>query len=277
MKTVQGVYRQYQLVDKTKKKDLDGVVYLVAGERSLWVKLLKDRSAEKREEIIGLISRGASSGFEKPLEIVNDSKGFAGYTFRGPEMEIVPEKTVPDKTKKTKKKENPGFGGPTNNQLGNFSGGFNPPPLNNSTGKNFGSAMSKAQQFLILGITGAVMFALTLLLDNWLVQMIYTGVSQTAGEGCGLLSFSGILPAVVGVVLLILYQRAFGWKMNSIPVYIVFAVLAFLCGVAGAYAIIGVLCVLVISIFGVVKAYQSVIVTVIVLIILAKALIPRNK
>ena len=105
MKTVQGVYRQYQLVDKTKKKDLDGVVYLVAGERSLWVKLLKDRSAAKKNEIMGLISIGASAGFEKPLEIVNDSKGFAGYTFRGPEMEIVPEKAVQDKRKKQKKND----------------------------------------------------------------------------------------------------------------------------------------------------------------------------
>ena len=55
MKTVQGIYRQYQLVEKTKRKDLDGVVYLVAGERNLWVKLLKDKSSTKREQINSLI------------------------------------------------------------------------------------------------------------------------------------------------------------------------------------------------------------------------------
>lgn len=277
MKTVQGVYKQYQLVEKTKRKDLDGVVYLVAGERSLWVKLLKDRSAAKREEVAGLISRGGFSGFEKPLEIVNDSRGFAGYTFRGPEMEIVPEKEIPDKSKKEKKNQVPEFGGPLNQKPGNFSGKLNPPPLNMGNKRQTGTLLSRPQQFLILGLTGAVLFAFTLLfLDNWLVQLIYAGISQTAGEGCELLSFDGILPSIAGVIVLILYQRSFGHKMDSLPAFIVFAALAFLCGEAAAYGIIGVLCVLVIRIFGVVKTYQSVILTVIVLVFLVKIMIPKK-
>lgn len=273
MKTVQGVYRQYQLVDKTKKKDLDGVVYLVAGERSLWVKLLKDRSAAKREEIVSLISRGAFSGFEKPLEIVNDKKGFAGYTFRGPEMEIVPEKTKPEKRPKPEKmpkqEKRPKPDKKQNTAMS--PGGFESPGTRPAA-----SSMSGAQQLLILILTGIVLFVLTLLLNNWLVRMVYENFSQTAGEGCKMLSFGGILPAIVGVAILVIYQKAFGWKMSSIPVYIVFAILAFLCGAAAAYGLIGILCVLVISIFGVVQAYQSVIVTIIVLIILAKLFLSQK-
>ena len=55
MKVVQGNYRQYQLVDKTRKKDIDGIRYLIAGERNLWAKLLRDKSETKKAEIYNLI------------------------------------------------------------------------------------------------------------------------------------------------------------------------------------------------------------------------------
>ena len=93
MKVVQGNYRQYQLVDKTRKKDIDGIRYLIAGERNLWAKLLRDKSETKKAEIYNLITRNGSTGFERPIELLTDEKGkFVGYTFYGPDMDIVPEK-----------------------------------------------------------------------------------------------------------------------------------------------------------------------------------------
>lgn len=264
MKTVQGVNRQYQLVDKTKRKDLDGVVYLVAGKRNLWVKLLKDRSDTKRNEIINTISRGGVAGFVKPLEVVNDAKGFVGYTFIGPEMEVVPEKIVPDKSKKQKQ---PDRGSQLINPPGTFGRGMNPSPVPQPRS----SSGLGASHILILTVTGAVMFALTLLfLDKALVSMIYTKFSAAAGDGCRMLSFSGIVPSIAGVAGMIFYHKFFGRNIESIPIYILFGVAAFLCGAAAAYAVVGVFCVLAVGIFGVVKAYQTVIITVLVLLFLLK-------
>lgn len=269
MKTVQGVSRQYQLVDKTKRRDLDGVVYLVAGERNLWVKLLKDRSDAKRNEIINAISIGRGAGFVKPLEAVSDAKGFAGYTFIGPEMEVVPEKIIPEKTvpDKSKKQKQPDRGNQLVNQPGNFGGGMNPPPVPQPR-SSYGLG---AGQILILTVTGAVMFALTLLfLDKALVSMIYMKFSAAAGDGCRMLSFGGIVPSIAGVAGMIFYHKSFGRNIEPIPIYILFGVVAFLCGASAAYAVVGVFCVLAVGIFGVVKAYQTVIITVLVLLFLVK-------
>lgn len=244
MKTVQGVSRQYQLVDKTKRKDLDGVVYLVAGERNLWVKLLKDRSDAKRNEIINAINIGRAAGFVKPLEAVSDAKGFAGYTFIGPEMEVVPEKIIPEKTVPDKSKKQ------------------------KQSHSSFGS---EAAQILTLTAAGAAMFALTMLfLDKALVSMIYIKFSAAAGDGCRMLSFSGIVPSIAGATGMIFYHKSFGQNIESIPIYILFGIAAFLCGAAAAYAVVGVFCVLAVGIFGVVKAYQTAIITVLVLLFLVK-------
>lgn len=77
MKVVQGNYRQYQLVDKTRKKDIDGIRYLIAGERNLWAKLLRDKSETKKAEIYNLITRNGSTGFERPIELLTDEKGLS--------------------------------------------------------------------------------------------------------------------------------------------------------------------------------------------------------
>ena len=72
MKVVQGNYRQYQLVDKTRKKDIDGIRYLIAGERNLWAKLLRDKSETKKAEIYNLITRNGSTGFEMKKANLSD-------------------------------------------------------------------------------------------------------------------------------------------------------------------------------------------------------------
>lgn len=275
MKTVRGVYKQYQLVEKTKKKDLDGVVYLVAGERSLWVKLLKDRSAAKQNEIMRVIAGRGMAGFEKPLEIVNDSRGFAGYTFRGPEMEIVPEKKIPESNKGQNLTF--GFQKPENNQKDSFSenSGFS---YNSGNREPQSSSVSKSQQFLVLILTGIIMAALNLLfLNNLWITLIYNLISETAGEGCQLLSVGGILPVAAGIAVLFLYHRSFGGKTDSFITYIAGAVIAFLVGEVAAYGIIGILYILILVIFGAVQAYQSVIVTVIVVIFFIAMFIPRKK
>ena len=199
MKTVQGIYRQYQLVEKTKRKDLDGVVYLVAGERNLWVKLLKDKSSTKREQINSLICQGQSTGFERPLEIVTNEKGaFAGYTFHGPDMEIIPEKS---KESYTEQKHLPQFHTSQKNISHSNILQEQMPGSQIQQKQVFSSAgMSGAHQWIILGGIGAILFAaLALFLDKCFLDLIYTNVSTVAATGCATLSFGGILPGIVGI------------------------------------------------------------------------------
>ena len=271
MKIVQSTYRQYQLVDKTKKKDLDGVVYLVAGEKNLWVKMLKDKSAAKREQIAMMISQGSYAGFEKPLEIVNDGKGaFVGYTFRGPDMEIVPEKVISNKTGESSRSKKTKISSTLSSQM--------PSQTNFGTSQNNSLNMSNFLQWLILGIVGVIMFILMkFVLNQWLLTMIYTGISQVAAEGCAKLSFGGILPGVGGIAGLLFFHNRFGKDRDSVPVYCLLAVVAFLAGAIAVYAVVGVICVIVIRIFGVVQAYQSVILTVIVLAVVVKYLISGSR
>lgn len=262
MKIVNGAISQYQLVDKTKQKDLDGVRYLVAGEKSLWVKILKDRSVSKRIEIEQLIERGISSGFEKPLEIIFDNKGFAGYTFEGPQMDVVP---VREQKKETA------------------------PPLEKIGDKSAETVEKEAVilpkkvpstgiQYLILVAVGAILFWLMLNgINDWIIRYIYFNISNAAGEGCDILSIHGILPAAVGVTGMILYHRILGKKISSVPIYAGVTVIAFIVGMTLAYALIGLLCAIVVGIFGVAKAYQSVIITIIVLLILLKLFFSKKR
>lgn len=271
MKTVQGIYRQYQLVEKTKRKDLDGVVYLVAGERNLWVKLLKDKSSTKREQINSLICQGQSTGFERPLEIVTNEKGaFAGYTFHGPDMEIIPEKS---KESYTEQKHLPQFHTSQKNISHSNILQEQMPGSKIQQKQVFSSAgMSGAHQWIILGGIGAILFAaLALFLDKCFLDLIYTNVSTVAATGCATLSFGGILPGIVGIAGLLLYQKSFGRNINSVPVYCIAAIMAFVIFAALTYGIVGVLCVLITGIFGVVQAYQGVILSAIVLAIVGRA------
>lgn len=258
MKVVQGNYRQYQLVDKTRKKDIDGIRYLIAGERNLWAKLLRDKSETKKAEIYNLITRNGSTGFERPIELLTDEKGkFVGYTFYGPEMDIVPEK-----------KQDMGIP-PVNDP--------DIPPLPKPPVSTAGSP-SGATQLLLLVITGIVMFFLMKsLLNRYLLLFIYENISQVAGEGCARLSFGGILPGVVGIAALVLYQRKTGGDMDSIQKYLLMAALSFAAGALITYVVIGIICVLVIGIFGVVKTYQSVIFTVIIVAVLIKMFLPGRR
>ena len=271
MKTVQGAYRQYQLVDKTKRKDLDGVVYLIAGERDLWVKLLKDHSEAKKNEVMAMIRCGASSGFEKPLEIVTDKKGFAGYTFRGKIMDVVPVKEKPNSSRPNP--SSPNLGSPN---LGRPNLGRPNPGSPNSSSSMEGSdkkinqqgrscaGVSGGMQYLILAVTTLLMTALTFwVLDSWVIDLMYRKVSSSVGEGSALLSMRGIIPAVGGTVMMLSLRKVFGSRIDAVCPYIFFAILAFLLGIMATYVAIEVICVLVIRILGVVKAYQSVIVMVI--------------
>lgn len=271
MKTVQGICRQYQLVEKTRRKDLDGVVYLVAGERNLWVKLLKDKSAVRREQINTLICQGQSAGFERPLEIVTNEKGaFAGYTFRGPDMEIVPEKNTGNRSENYF--EN--YGQKQNNMESPEKNRRN--RIEKQALKRAG--MSGAMQWLLLGGIGLILFALlALFMDKWFLNLIYSNFSEIAAAGCEKLSFGGIFPGGVGIAGLLLYQKGFGRNMNSVPVYCIMAVLAFAVFAALTYGAVGVLSVLITGIFGMVQAYQGVILSVIVLIIIGKAVISTWK
>ena len=190
MKTVQGICRQYQLVEKTKRKDLDGVVYLVAGERNLWVKLLKDKSSTKREQINSLICQGQSTGFERPLEIVTNEKGvFSGYTFHGPDMEIIPEKS---KESYTEQKHLPQFHTSQKNISHSKILQEQMPGSKIQQKQVFSSAgMSGALQWIILGGIGAILFAaLALFLDKCFLDLIYTNVSTVAATGCRIIVIS---------------------------------------------------------------------------------------
>lgn len=178
MKVVQGNYRQYQLVDKTRKKDIDGIRYLIAGERNLWAKLLRDKSETKKAEIYNLITRNGSTGFERPIELLTDEKGkFVGYTFYGPDMDIVPEK-----------KQDTGIPPVNNPDIPDFS----KPPVSTS------GSTSGVTQLIILVVIGVLMlFIMKNLLNRYLLIFIYENISQVAGEGCARLSFDGILPGLL--------------------------------------------------------------------------------
>ena len=258
MKVVQGNYRQYQLVDKTRKKDIDGIRYLIAGERNLWVKLLRDKSETKKAEIYNLITRNGSTGFERPIELLTDEKGkFVGYTFYGPDMDIVPEK-----------KQDTGIPPVNNPDIPDFS----KPPVSTS------GSTSGITQLIILVVIGVLMlFIMKNLLNRYLLIFIYENISQVAGEGCARLSFDGILPGAVGVAALVLYQRKTGGDMDTIQKYCLMAVLSFAAGALITYVVIGIICVLVIGIFGVVKTYQSVIFTVIIAAVLIKMFLPGRR
>ena len=265
MKTVQGRTKEYQLVTKTKQKDVDGVIYLVAGEKSLWVKLLKDRSAGKQVEIQRLIKKHESTGFDIPLEIVTDAKGFAGYTFDGIEMDVVPETTITkkktmDTTLPRKNKKQDDFLTDIQDQPG-YSG--------------ISQGISSGSQLLVLAIIGVAMTALTFLfLHGWVINFIYYHMSDVAGAGCQRLSIGGIVPSVVGLIFLIIYLKSLGKNIGKISVYVIAAVIAFLLGEVVAYGTIGILYVLFVKILGAIYTYQTVIITGIVLLILAKLLFP---
>lgn len=258
MKVVQGNYRQYQLVDKTRKKDIDGIRYLIAGERNLWAKLLRDKSETKKAEIYNLITRNGSTGFERLIELLTDEKGkFVGYTFYGPDMDIVPEK-----------KQDTGIPPVNNPDIPDFS----KPPVSTS------GPTSGVTQLIILVVIGVLMlFIMKNLLNRYLLIFIYENISQVAGEGCARLSFDGILPGAVGIAALVLYQRKTGGDMDTIQKYCLMAVLSFAAGVLITYVVIGIICVLVIGIFGVVKTYQSVIFTVIIAAVLIKMFLPGRR
>ena len=76
---------------------------------------------------------------------------------------------------------------------------------------------------------------------------------------------------IVGIAGLLLYQKSFGRNINSVPVYCIAAIMAFVIFAALTYGIVGVLCVLITGIFGVVQAYQGVILSAIVLAIVGWA------
>lgn len=90
MKILHSATREYQLVSSTRKKDVDGTIYLVAGEKDLWVKILNNRSAQTEKLVEEYIQTGIGSFFDTPVEIVRDGSKFMGYSFHGQEMKVVP-------------------------------------------------------------------------------------------------------------------------------------------------------------------------------------------
>ena len=196
--------------------------------------------------------------FERPIELLTDEKGkFVGYTFYGPDMDIVPEK-----------KQDTGIPPVNNPDIPDFS----KPPVSTS------GSTSGVTQLIILVVIGVLMlFIMKNLLNRYLLIFIYENISQVAGEGCARLSFDGILPGAVGIAALVLYQRKTGGDMDTIQKYCLMAVLSFAAGVLITYVVIGIICVLVIGIFGVVKTYQSVIFTVIIAAVLIKMFLPGRR
>lgn len=275
MKVVRGTISEYQLVEKTKRKDIDGVAYLVAGERSLWVKLLKDRSSSKHAEIVRLISEGKSTGFEKPLEVVTDGRGFAGYTFEGKEMDVVPV-ISPEKKKKP---------APVSPKSSKPEYDFETEPIGRSN--NLKDEWLKADQkteplsesfkYLLFVLTSIVLsVCLVAFLNDKIAYYIYAFVSEAAGQGCAVLSIHGVLPASIGLVVQILFHKSLGKSASAGAGYLAIVIIGYLVGMLGAYLILSGLGILGITVFGFVKTYQSAILTVIVLFVLIKVLWPKK-
>lgn len=259
MKVLQGVTRQYQLVDRTKTKDIDGIRYLVAGESNLWVKILKDKSVAKKIEIEHLISAGGFSGFEKPLETVSDHRGFVGYTFIGPEMDVVPVTPVPAPSENERKHKEKKIQKREAEQERLFEG--------RPTSKE---PVSNELKNILLVVWGLLLVGATIsYLHRSFIRIINDQFSQVAAQGCAVLSINGIIPAIVGVMVLIACRKICT-RVQSLFLLTVSAILLFFVGLILGYTVIGVLSVLVTSIFGVAKAYESVIILVITLIVLAK-------
>lgn len=275
MKTVRGTNRSYQLVQKTKKRDIDGVIYLVAGERNLWVKLLKDKSQQKEMEVRKQIVDGYGPLFEVPLDVVMDASGFIGYTFIGREMEIVPvrEERVHEKRNHT---EIPDMESrPRKEKMRHRD--RKKYPDNVTETRRRGLAYGGVIVWLGLILCGLILFALNYFWFNTKVWQNISGyVSWRIVEGCMTFSLHGIVPGIVGIASVIQLIKHISIGSIHVGKAIILECICFFISILITDIIITLAAVLVIAVCGTVQQYMSSIITFLVLIFLAKSLLKRR-
>lgn len=269
MKTVQGTTRSYQLVQKTKRRDVDGIIYLVAGEKDIWVKILKDKSAQKEQEVLEQIANGYGAMFDNPLEIVRDSSGFLGYAFQGEEMDVIPVQE--EKKKKSRKmpeetleKESKKRSQKQKREEEIFTQQEYSPNTGNKT------------IMIVLILWGLVLFAANFLGLNtgiWANMIAYAGTS--IASGCDVLSLHGILPSLCGgVVAFKILKRVLE---HSFPagVLLVIETVIFLGSVFIVDVIIAFIVIAVLAVLGTVQEYMGVIIVIGAIIFMVKGLLKK--
>lgn len=274
MKTVQGTNRSYQLVKKTKRKDIDGVIYLVAGEKDIWVKLLKDKSPQKEVEVREQIRNGYGNLFDIPLDVVMDASGFLGYTFTGQEMDVVPVKEE-NITVTHKPKTKPGFDR-SNIKSKNV---VNNDPINNYQFKRedtFDYWHNGIITLLGLLVCGLLLFSMNYFWLNLVIwQQIANYIGYNLAQGCLTFSLKGIVPGIVGVAVIITVMKRIPGQSLHIVNVLVIELFAFLIGVLAADVCIALLVVIMTAVIGTVQEYMSTIIMVIVIIYIIKRLLKR--
>lgn len=269
MKTVQGTGRSYQLVQKTKRKDIDGVIYLVAGEKDLWVKLLKDKSSQKEMEVRSQITNGYGSFFDIPLDIVMDSSGFLGYTFKGQEMDVVPvkeenvtmsHKQVPKLVRDT-----------SNNRASAFDNSYQLKKKDTSNTVN-----NRIITLLGLFMCGLLLFSLNYF---WLNGNIWKKVGRYIGynnaQGCVTFSLHGIVPGIVGIGIIINTMKQVVSRPVHVGKAVTMEIAIFFISVILADFFIALLVVVITAAVGTVQEYMSTIIMVIAVVFIVKGLLKK--
>ena len=271
MKTVQGTGRSYQLVQKTKRKDIDGVIYLVAGEKDLWVKLLKDKSAEKEREVRSQITNGYGTFFDIPLDIVTDSGGFIGYTFKGDEMDVVQPKaeTVPA-SKKQKRK--------TEKKQSTAASVFNDSYIEEPMKKNriFDSAGNSMITIIGLLVWGLLLFSLNYFwLDSIIWEKFSGNMNEQHMQGCVAFSMHGIIPGIIGAALIFKIMKKMLNKSVSVMMAVILETGIYLASVLFSDILIGMIVGIIIAVVGTVQEYMGTIVVIIVCILILKEIVRK--
>lgn len=280
MKTVQGTNRSYQLVQKTKRKDIDGVIYLVAGEKDIWVKLLKDKSPQKETEVREQIRNGYGNLFEIPLDVVtNDASGFLGYTFKGEEMEVVPVKVVPP-TVSHKPTPKPKIESGNINEKKGVSYEQNISYQNSDYQQKRKNTLDNwhNKTIILIGlfVCGLLLFAMNYFWLNFTIwQQLANYIGYAFAQECLTFSLMGIVPGIMGAAVVITVMK----RVMSKPVHIVYALItemiAFAMGVLMADFCIALLVVIITAVIGTVQEYMGAIIMVIVIIYIIKGLLKR--
>lgn len=275
MKTVQGENRSYQLVQKTRRKDIDGIIYLVAGEKDIWVKILKDRSQQKEMEVRNQIANGYGAMFDIPLDIVMDSSGFTGYTFKGQEMEIVPVREENIRIPKEIYGQDSGRSTENVKKQNSLSD-----EVKIKQKRDHGQTSNIAKEPIIV-LSGLILCGLLLFGINyfWLNMVIWKKFSAYIGnsivQGGIRLSLNGIIPGVVGIAIIINALKHVIRHPIHVRKVLVLEIIIYLVSVFLTDIILALLVVIITAVLGTVQEYQSTIIIVIVVIFIIRGTLKK--
>lgn len=264
MRALQGKNREYQLVQKTKQKDIDGTIYLVLGEKDIWVKILNEKNPEKEREVELQMERGYGPFFDAPIDVVKENGKFAGYAFLGKEMEAVLPDPLPARNNKRRKEKKTSELRKTGNM----------------DIDSFQHRSQRREQLGTIQILVLLLVACTFLcvlyyfaLNNMVAGIIATFFSYDVSNGFLVLGMKGIIPCLAGVTSVLFIMRKHGNKPSSIALTLLLCIFAFAVGIILMDFLITVIVFLLVMLVGTVQQNISIIIGGVILILIIKSLL----